>query len=195
MRKDPFSFSIRVCVSLPVIVKAQVEEIDRESFAWAYHQTPKEREIGKDKFCSSVDRIGYVIAQQGNEIVGAVEYFQRTILFRKTPIVLGGIGGLCTRKDQRKRGVGTLLLNKAMEELQKGHVDIAYLCTEVEKEWMVAFYEKAGFVRLTHGHTYTGKSGKRYTEFDGMITPVCTRELFQRIVESNHVFDIGRGNW
>lgn len=73
--------------------------------------------------------------------------------------------------------------------------DIAYLCTNVEKEWMVRFYKKAGFVRLMRGHTYTGKSGKRYTEFDGMIAPVCSAEKFQRISMIKKPFDIGRGNW
>ncbi|MEK7141474.1 MAG: GNAT family N-acetyltransferase [Patescibacteria group bacterium] len=180
---------------LPAEIQAQVDAIDKESFAWAYHQTPEERAVGKDKFCSKGDRILFVTAEDTGDVIGVVELFQRVISFDGSSITLGGIGGLCTRKDKRKNGVGTLLLNKTIVELRRAGADIAYLCTEIEKEWMVAFYEKAGFVRLTRGHTYTGKSGKRYTEFDGMIAPVCTRETFQRIIASKKVLDIGRGNW
>lgn len=186
---------MRVYASLPPALKIQVDAIDRESFAWAYHQTPEEREIGRDKFCSRGDRIGYVIAEQNGEVVGAVELFVRPISIQGNSVVLGGIGGLCTRNDKRKRGVGTLLLNKAMEELQSTHADIAYLCTDMKREWMAVFYEKAGFIRLAHGHTYTGKSGARYTEFDGMIAPVCSEELFQRMSMIKYSLDIGRGNW
>lgn len=180
---------------LPAEIQAQVDAIDKESFAWAYHQTPEERAVGKDKFCSRGDRILSVVAEDARDVVGVVELFQRVISFDGSSITLGGIGGLCTRKDKRKNGVGTLLLKKAMEELRRSGADIAYLCTEVEKEWMVAFYEKAGFVRLRYGHTYVGKSGKLYTEFDGMIAPVCTEEIFQRISMIKQPFDIGRGNW
>ncbi len=187
--------NIKTYTILPIEIREQVDAIDKESFAWAYHQTPKEREVGRDKFCSKADRIGYVIAEQDGEVMGAGELFIRSISFQENQVVLGGIGGLCTRKDQRKQGVGTLLLNRAMEELQRAKADIAYLCTKVDKDWMVQFYEKVGFVRLVRGHTYTGKSGKRYTEFDGMIAPVCLSELFQRVSMIKRTFDIGRGNW
>ncbi len=66
---------------------------------------------------------------------------------------------------------------------------------DMESLWMVRFYEKAGFVRLPRGHTYSGKSGKRYSENDGMIAPVSSIEKFQRIITSEKLFDIGRGNW
>ncbi len=176
-------------------MKFEVDAIDKGSFSWVNKLTPEEFIIHKDKFCSKSDRIGYIIVQEENDVVGAVTMLRRTIVFDGVSMVLGGIGGLCTRKDKRKKGVGTLLLTRAMDELRREGCDIAYLCTDVSKDWMIRFYEKAGFVRLKRGHTYTGKSGKRYTDTDGMIAPVCSIEKFQRIATSEKVLDIGRGNW
>ncbi|MEK7544224.1 MAG: GNAT family N-acetyltransferase [Patescibacteria group bacterium] len=180
---------------LPVKIKVQVDVIDTESFAWVNELPPEDFIIHKDKFCSHNDRIGYVVASEKNDVVGAITLLRRTIVLDGIPLILGGIGGVCTRNDKRKNGVGTMLVEKAMGELKRVGCDIAYLCTDVTKEWMVNFYQKFGFVRLVHGHTYTGKSGKRYTEFDGMIAPVCSKQLFQRIGMIKKPFDIGRGNW
>ena len=182
-------------VSLPVKLKAQVDAIDKESFSWAAKQTPQERKVHKDKFCSGGDSIGHVVVQEQKNVIGAVSVLRRDIIFDGVSMVLGGIGGLCTRKDKRQKGVGKLLLAKAMDELRRSGCDIAYLCTDVTKEWMVRFYQKAGFIRIKQGHTYTGKSEKRYTDTDGMIAPVSSTEKFQRIATSEKVLDIGRGNW
>jgi len=40
-----------------------------------------------------------------------------------------------------------------------------------------------------------GKSGKRYTEQDAMIAPVCSPEKFKAILSDSKPFDIGQGNW
>lgn len=189
------TMNVRTYTNLPIDVKTQVDAIDKESFSWALKQTPQERIIHKDKFCSGNDRIGYIVVQEKNEVIGAVSVLRRSIIFDGIPMKLGGIGGLCTRKDKRKNGIGTLLLTRAMDELRRARSDIAYLCTDVTKEWMVRFYQKAGFVRLKQGHTYIGKSGKRYTEFDGMVAPIRSIEKFQRVITSEKVLDIGRGNW
>jgi len=180
---------------LPEELASQVKAIDRESFAWAYSQTPQAARRSKDKFCSARDRAGHIIVAEKREVVGAAQWYRRTITVDGDTILLGGIGSLCTRKDKRKLGVGTLLLKRAMQELRRNSIDIAYLCTQVGKDWMVRFYEKAGFVCLVPGHTYTGRSGKRYTEYDGMIAPVCSRGVFSHITMMKRPLDIGRGNW
>jgi hypothetical protein len=51
------------------------------------------------------------------------------------------------------------------------------------------------FVPLGRAHTYRGKSGKRYTEQDGLIAPVTSPETFARVIKDQPPFDIGRGNW
>lgn len=196
MKKDRTSrFHIRTYKILPDEIKHQVDAIDKESFSWVSSLAPKEFIAHKDKFCSGNDRIGYIVVQEGEAVIGAVTILRRTIVFDGVSMILGGIGGLCTRNDKRKNGVGTLLLTQAMDELHRAVCDIAYLCTDVSKGWMIRFYQKAGFVRLKQGHTYTGKSGKRYTELDGMVAPICSKELFQRIHLIKKPFDIGRGNW
>ncbi len=195
MRKNHAQFSIRVYAFLPTTLEIQVDAIDKESFAWVNALTPKEFAVHKDKFCSHKDRIGCIVVLEKNDVIGAATLLRRVVKFDGVSLILGGIGGVCTRQDKRKNGVGTLLVKKAMEELRRAGSDIAYLCTDVTKEWMVGFYEKVGFVRLKYGHIYIGKSATRYTEFDGMIAPICSADFFQRIMKSEKVLNIGRGNW
>lgn len=187
--------NVQTYTTLPDELKTHVDAIGKESFSWVMKLTPQERIVHEDKFCSGSDRIGYIVMQEENDVVGVASALRRAIIVDGVPIVLGGIGGLCTREDKRQKGVGKLLLARAMDELRRAGCDIAYLCTDVTKEWMVRFYQKAGFIRIKQGHTYTGKSGKRYTDTDGMIAPVCSMEKFQRIATSEKILDIGRGNW
>jgi hypothetical protein len=42
---------------------------------------------------------------------------------------------------------------------------------------------------------YVGKSGTRYTDLDGMIAPVGSKKLFEKIIAAATPFDIGVGNW
>lgn len=107
--------NVKTYIVLPIEIKAQVDAIDKESFSWVNELSPKEFIFHKDKFCSHNDKIGYVVVLEKNDVIGAVTLLRRAIMFDGILITLGGIGGLCTRQDKRKNGVGTLLLEKAME--------------------------------------------------------------------------------
>lgn len=128
-------------------------------------------------------------------MTGVTGVLRREINYEGKQITLGGIGGLCTRFDRRQMGVATKLLFKAMEELKKAGCDMAYLCTSIEKPWMVKFYGKVGFILLGRPHTYLGKSGKRYTDHDAMIAPVNSKEIFKFVLLQQSNFDIEVGNW
>jgi hypothetical protein len=74
--------------------------------------------------------------------------------------------------------------------------DIAYLCANVHNPGILTlYYGQIGFVPLGRPHTYRGKSGKRYTDQDGMIAPVTSPETFAQVIKDQPRFDIGRGNW
>ena len=72
---------------------------------------------------------------------------------------------------------------------------MAYINADAHSLKALEFYESFGFRRLLENHTYTGKSGKRYVDTDGLLAPVTSRKLFNKIFATTIPFDIGKGNW
>jgi hypothetical protein len=139
------------------------------------------------------DLVGLVIAYEGDELVGGIKLFMRKLVFENESYVLGGIGGVFTAKPNQRHGVATLMLGKAMLGLRQLKADVAYLCTDIEK--LEKLYWPFGFRYLSQGHTYLGKSGKRYIEYDGMLAIVNSLDLYFGLMTSKKPIDIGMGNW
>lgn len=152
-----------------------------------------ERDTFEDRFFIRHNPIYQLIARENSEIVGGIKLFKKPIFFRKEALLLGGIGGVWVRSDMRRKGIATILVSEGMDLLKKEKCDIAYLCTTINVHGPL--YAKVGFVPLKKQHTYTGKSGKRYSDTDGMIAPVCSPKMVGKIINSMESFDIGEGNW
>ncbi len=60
---------------------------------------------------------------------------------------------------------------------------------------ILRLYGRVGFLPLGKPYTYLGKSGKRYTENDGMVAQVKSKDIFDFITKDEEPFDIGNGNW
>jgi predicted GNAT family N-acyltransferase len=146
-----------------------------------------------DKYCSKP--FLNLLAIEKDSVIGAARLFRRKIAYRGRKIRLGGIGEVCTREDKRRRGVATALTIRGMEVLKSENSDVAYLCTDITDSLRTKLYSKFGFVVLKKPYTYLGKSGKRYTETNGMIAPVKSREKFWLILKGKETLDLGKGNW
>lgn len=157
------------------------------------NKTPKQKKEHDDKYCSKKDRIGFSYCKKNGQIVGVLIILKRKILYQGEEITLGGVGGACTDKKFRRRGISTNLLKIAVEKLKTEKCDIVYLCTDTKK--LSKLYEPFKFKKLEKRYTYLGKSGKRYYEWGGMIAPINSQSLFQRILKDKKCFDIGTGNW
>ena len=180
--------------ALPPTLREQYEQVDAESFG-GDSQTPEERQEEQDRFCSERDIIVQLLALAGDAVIGATSVFQRTILPHDQPVRLGGLGGVCTATAWRRRGVAAALVQRAMAKLRAANCDLAYLCTDVESEWARRLYGRAGFVPLGRPYTYHGKSGKLYTDHDGMIAPLASPQLFQQVLADTAPLHLGAGNW
>jgi ribosomal protein S18 acetylase RimI-like enzyme len=179
---------------LPPDLREQYERVGAESFG-SDSQTPAEQQEGHDRFCSERDIIVQLLALADDTVIGATSVLQRTIALHGQPVLLGGLGGVCTAASWRRQGVAAALVQRAMEELRAAHCDLAYLCTDVESEWAAKLYGRAGFVPLGRPFTYYGKSGKFYTDHDGMIAPLASPELFQQVLTDTAPLHLGTGNW
>ena len=118
---------------------------------------------------------------------------KRIITFHEKDIVLGGIGGVCTCRDKRHRGIATKMLVRGMQILKEWDCDIAYLCAEIEKTGPL--YGRAGFVPLNKSYTFYGRSGKLHEQKNGMIAPVSSPEIFEEVQHSEEKLHLGKGNW
>lgn len=188
------AFEVKVFETLPVYLQEKVNRLLKDCFHTTT-RTPEEQAKHEDRYCSNEDIIGHVVALHDDKVFGVIIVLKRNISFQGQEILLGGIGGVCTDKSKRRMGIATMLLKTAMEHLRKNNCDVAYLCADIHNPGMVRLYGQVGFVILNKPHTYLGKSGKRYTDTDGMIAPVSSQEVFMEIMRDKEPFDIGRGNW
>ncbi len=176
-------------------LKEKIRILDKLCFPNHYVKSDQKENDGPDRFCSNRDLKANILAWEGDLLVGETEVYERTILLNKTRLLLGGIGSVATHPDKRRKGIATMMVKRAMNILMRDHCDIAYLCTDQEDLTLVHFYEKFDFRRLGKPHTYLGKSGKRFTDHDGMIAAINSQEIVNKILSSDAPFDIGVGNW
>ncbi len=184
-------FQIKLFNSLPLKFKPQINKLWYDNFRAGKSQ--REIKEGEDKFFSSP--FALLLAIEKNYIIGTVRLFNREVSYNKKKVILGGVGGVCTRKDRRKRGIATTLLKRAMEELNAKKCDIVFLCTDASNPKRVRLYSQVGFVILKKPYVYFGRSGERYIEKNGMIAPLRSRVKFNLIINGKKLFNIGNGNW
>lgn len=181
--------------TIPQRLTDKVKHLDKICFPWIF-QTQKARAEHKDKFTPSLkDQIGHVCAFENDKLICRVILYKRKIEFEGQPLILGGIGGVCTIPEKRRQGLATKLLKMAMTELKKSACDIAYLCADVSNPGMIKLYQKVGFTLLVRTHIFYGQSGKRYKDNDAMVAPVKSKAIFQEIMGSKKILNIGMGNW
>ncbi len=193
--KSSTSFELRTYVTLPPELVGPLDELDTMCFRRNYVQSQADHTDQDDKYCSRADMICYVLVLEQTNVVGEARVFKRVIEFDHQTVVLGGIGSVGTHPDNRQKGVASMMIQKTMKILREHSCDVVYLCTDTYNKKLVGLYEHFGFLLLDKPHTYVGKSGKRYTDIDGMLAPVCSQKLFQMIVDSPLPLDIGVGNW
>jgi GNAT superfamily N-acetyltransferase len=168
-----------------------VKRFIAENFYAEGGRTPELLEEEAEKFYSQPK--AWLLAFEEEQLRGTTALHQRKIQFHKKDMVLGGIGRVCVRKDQRRQGIAALMLEEALNTLREWGCDIAYLCANIRESGDL--YAKVGFVPLNKPYTYNGQSGKLYEEINGMIAPVNSPNIFEAILRSEEKLHLGPGNW
>ena len=179
-------FKVKSFKSMPAALKDQAKALAWECFmSW---RSEKERLEEKDKYYAAP--FAHLIAMEKKRVIGRTDLFKREIVFDGKKITIGAVGGVCTAMDRRERGVASAMLEISMSEMKRQKCDIAFLTTDVNNPYMVQLYAKFGFAVLRRKYTFLGKSGKRYEERDGMLAPVRSKSIFNRIMRSRKVLDL-----
>src|SRR4051794_33254126 len=189
---DSTQFTVSIYETVSSELHRAFEQVQEICFFSEGFPADQEQEFA-DRFCSAADTIGYALAHAGDRLIGGAQLSRRQIDFRWQGVQLGGLGGVATLPEWRRRGVALAVVTAAMAELGRRGCDIAYLCTNIAE--LGGLYGRAGYVPLGRAHTYLGASGVRYNDEDGMIAPVNSLSLFAAVLADSVPFDIGKGNW
>jgi predicted GNAT family N-acyltransferase len=168
----------------------RVNQFILENFYTYEEKTPEHLAAVEERFCSQPK--AWLLVFEAKQIIGLTKLYKRKVLFSKREIILGGVGSVCTRTDKRNQGIAKSMLREAVEILKKWECDIAYLCANIE---MRSFYGQLGFVPLPKPYTYSGRSGKLYEGYKGMIAPLNSSLIFEEVLSSKQKLHLGQGDW
>lgn len=173
------------------IAPEQKDEMLRLQIACFSGQVAAE-EVEEDFISRPVAR---VLAYHRGELVACASVFKREVDYEGRRIIVGGFGP-CTREDVRGRGIGTLVCRAAMDYLRGQGCDIAFLSVDTGRE-SHPLYERLGFKMLSKPFIYANIRGELKESDGGMIAPLCSEELFERVLRGDTQFTLmpERGYW
>jgi len=182
---------IKIFSELTKELSERLEIFGLENFYTREQRTIEHLIQEQEKFFSRPK--AWILVFERNQIIGRILLHKRIIKFNDKNIVLGAIGGVCTRHDKRNQGIASIMLERAMKILKKWDCDIAYLCAEIKKTGVL--YNRVGFVPINRPYIFYGQSGKLYEQENGMIASINSREIFEEVLHSKEKLHLGNGNW
>ena len=87
-----------------------------------------------------------VFAYYRDEMIACAEVFMRDVIYQDEIIRIGGFGP-CTKKEYRKRGVGTQICKVAKRYLEAQKCDILFLSVDTDRQ-SHPLYDRLGFKML-----------------------------------------------
>lgn len=147
------------------------------------------QEIDEDFYTSPLAR---VLLCENGDLVSCAGVRVREIEYRGRKVMLGGIGGVCTCEDMRRKGYSTRVCTAALDYLHQAGCDVVFLSTS---EMGRTLYEKLGFQAMPAGFSWENIHGQVKTGTDGMLAPLCSPELADEIVHGDTILHVGKGYW
>jgi len=101
---------------------------------------------------------GYILAFNNSELIGRVGIIDRLILVVDKQIRVGGISGVITKKELRKKGIGKIMMTEAVKAIKdKANTPFSLLLCRNE---VSGFYEKIGWKVNDFPTTFEQPQGK-----------------------------------
>lgn len=143
---------------------AQLDELDHVAFS--------EEELTPDEDISWAPSILHIYGKIEARIVSNVGVIKREILVGDCRFMVGGIGGVATLPQYRRRGYARQLFEQANEYLKKDHdISFGMLFCAPEK---VQYYALSGYIEV-HNPLYIHIKGQRKLFTDTkMVLPIST---------------------
>jgi len=182
---------LKVLPRLSIELTDRLKQFVKENFYTEEEKIPELLAEEEERFFSQPE--AWILVFERDQIIGCTLLHKRKVKFNNQDVISGGIGRVCTRKDKRTQGIATMMLKKSVKILKKWGCDTAYLCANIERTG--SLYAQVGFVPLNKPYTYYGRSGKLYEENNGMIAPINSSRLFEKVLHSKQKLHLGLGNW
>lgn len=167
--------------------RARILELQKECFSHVSRKEIQESFIAEG--------FGWIFAFENQIIVGQVELHKRLVQFEGVQMLLGGLGGTCVKTSARRRGIAKELVKTGLDLLRGEKCDVACLNADVRNHPDGGLYSHLGFRimkrRISFEDVY---GGKRYDSGE-MFIPLCSKEIYDLIMNSEKTFHIGRGYW
>ncbi len=167
--------------------KRRVKELQEECFSRVDRKEIEECFIAKG--------FGWVFACQTDSIVGQIELFARKLRFDGRTLLVGGLGGTCVTVSARRRGVGSILVKRAIEILTERKCDIACLSANIRDHPSGGLYGKLGFTLMKRPVSFTDVHGRIRYDTGEMFAPICSKQAYESVMNSGNTFHMGRGFW
>ena len=130
--------------------------------------------------------VARVLAYSQGKLVAGAEVFEREVEYEGQAISMSGFGPF-TREDVRGQGIGTQVCKRAMDYLTERGCDIAFLSVNTKRKTH-PLYERLGFEMLTKPFIYANIRGELKESEGGMVTPLCSQELFNCVLRGETSF-------
>lgn len=147
------------------------------------------QEIEEDFYVPPIARL---LLYENVDLVSYAAMLVREIEYRGQKVMLGGIGGVCTREDMRGKGFSTHVCTDALDFLRQAGCDVVFLSASPMARRL---YEKLGFQALPAGFSWENIHGQIKTGTDGMLAPLCSPELADEIISGDTILHVGKGYW
>ena len=103
---------MKVYSKLPSDLARRVKQFGLENFYTEEERTPEHLAEERDKFFSEPE--AWLLVFEEDKLTGRLLLHKRKIAFTNKEVTLGGIGGVCIRRDRRRQGVATKMLKKTV---------------------------------------------------------------------------------
>ncbi len=169
-------------------------------------QTQRVKELQKECFshvsqediqqCFIAEGFGWIFACENRLIIGQLELHHRTVLFDGRQVSLGGLGGTCVTPAARGRGIGKEMVKKGLEILkQEKRSDVACLNADTKHHPTGGLYHQLGFRLMKRKISFEDVNRKTRYDTGELFIPLCSREIYDFIMNSDKTFRLGRGYW
>ncbi len=167
--------------------KLRIKELQKECFSHVSRQDIEECFIAKS--------FGWIFGYEKARIVAQVELYSRNVGFEGKSIRLGGIGGTCVTTSKRNRGIATRMVKDGLRILKHMKCDVACLSADVKNHPSGGLYRSLGFSLMDREISFEDVQGQLRHDHGEMFVPVCSKETYDLIMNSEETFHVGRGYW
>jgi GNAT superfamily N-acetyltransferase len=144
--------------------------------------------------CFIVQSFASVLAYEETRLVGHLGLIKRHVEFEGKDVILGGFDGVCVSESLRRRKIGTRLMKKGLQILEDEGCDVACLNADL-KRTADKFYEKIGFRLMNRQISFEDGHGKTRYDTGTMFISVCSKEIYNQLMNSKKTFHYGKGYW